>query len=70
MACVVGDERDAALVSIELPAAIVLGATLLPYGSWLEPPPLGNVLEAFPTNPGRCGNVGLIPPVKFMCSSA
>ena len=65
----VGDERDAALVAIEIPVATVLGVNLLPYGGGLEPPPLGNFLGAFPTNPGRCGNVDLAPPVKFICSS-
>ena len=68
--CTVGDERDAALAAIEIPAAIVLGTNLLPYGGGIEPPPLGNVLEAFPMNPGRCGNADLVPPVTFMCSSA
>jgi hypothetical protein len=58
------------LTAIEIPVATVLGMTLLPYGGGLESPPLGNVLEAFPTNPMRCRNVGLVPPVKFMCSSA
>jgi hypothetical protein len=50
--CIVGDEQDATLTAIEIPVATVLGATLLPYGGGLQPPPLGNVLGAFPTNPG------------------
>ena len=50
--CVVGDERDASLAAIEIPVATVLGATLLPYGGGLEPPPLGNFLGVFPMNLG------------------
>jgi hypothetical protein len=49
-ACVIGDEQDVALAAIEIPAAIVCSVTLLPYGGGLQPPPLGNVLGAFPTN--------------------
>ena len=52
LACVVGDERDVALATIEIPMATVLGATLLPYGGGLEIPPLEKVLGAFLTNPG------------------